>query len=58
MGISNKLMKDSKVDLLMNRWRFPTLSLHGIEGRQAGGPSKELYLVSHGTTYEYKSWFC
>ena len=28
----NKLQSDDKTDLLMARWRFPTLSLHGIEG--------------------------
>jgi nonspecific dipeptidase len=27
-----KLLKSDKTELLMNRWRFPTLSLHGIEG--------------------------
>ena len=27
-----RLMYDNKKDLLMHRWRFPTLSLHGIEG--------------------------
>ena len=27
-----KLMHDNKKDLLMARWRYPTLSLHGIEG--------------------------
>ena len=31
-GISNKLLKTSKEQLLMARWREPTLSLHGIEG--------------------------
>jgi nonspecific dipeptidase len=29
--LSNKLMHENKKDLLMARWRFPTLSLHGIE---------------------------
>jgi len=28
----NKLQSDDKTELLMARWRFPTLSLHGIEG--------------------------
>lgn len=32
VGISDKLLKDSKEELLMARWREPTLSLHGIEG--------------------------
>lgn len=31
-SISNKLLHDNKKDLLMARWRYPTLSLHGIEG--------------------------
>ena len=29
---ATKLIHDSKEKLLMNRWRFPSLSLHGIEG--------------------------
>ena len=32
VGVSGKLMKETKEELLMNRWRFPSLSLHGIEG--------------------------
>ncbi len=31
-SVSNKLLHDNKKDLLMARWRYPTLSLHGIEG--------------------------
>jgi len=31
-GISDKLLKDTKEEILMARWREPTLSLHGIEG--------------------------
>jgi cytosolic nonspecific dipeptidase len=31
-GISNKLLKETKEELLMARWREPVLSLHGIEG--------------------------
>ena len=32
-GISaNGLLKKTKEETLMNRWRFPCLSLHGIEG--------------------------
>jgi len=27
-----KLTEDNKADLLMRRWRFPTLSFHGIQG--------------------------
>merc|ERR1711953_1342794 len=29
---TNALLKKDKIELLMNRWRHPTLSLHGIEG--------------------------
>ena len=29
---TNALLKTDKAELLMNRWRNPTLSLHGIEG--------------------------
>lgn len=29
---TNELLKKDKIELLMNRWRHPTLSLHGIEG--------------------------
>jgi len=32
VGVSDKLLKDSKEEILMARWREPTLSLHGIEG--------------------------
>ncbi|KAK3749409.1 hypothetical protein QZH41_015869, partial [Actinostola sp. cb2023] len=28
----NKLLHDNKPDLLMHRWRYPSLSIHGIEG--------------------------
>jgi len=31
-SVSNKLLNDDKTSLLMGRWRFPSLSLHGIEG--------------------------
>jgi len=31
-SVSNKLLHNKKKDLLMARWRYPTLSLHGIEG--------------------------
>ena len=37
---SGKLMQDDKKSLLMARWRYPTLSLHGIEGAFAGGGAK------------------
>lgn len=31
-SVSNKLLNDDKTSLLMARWRYPSLSLHGIEG--------------------------
>lgn len=34
------LFHDNKKDLLMARWRYPTLSLHGIEGAFAGAGAK------------------
>jgi nonspecific dipeptidase len=39
-SISNKLLHGNKKDLLMARWRFPTLSLHGIEGAFSGSGAK------------------
>ena len=30
--VSNKLLHEDKISLLMARWRYPSLSLHGIEG--------------------------
>jgi acetylornithine deacetylase/succinyl-diaminopimelate desuccinylase-like protein len=33
---SGKLIQDDKKSLLMARWRFPTLSLHGIQGAFSG----------------------
>jgi nonspecific dipeptidase len=38
--VSGKMMHDNKKDLLMHRWRFPTLSLHGIEGAFSGTGAK------------------
>uniref|UniRef100_A0A1I7YS90 M20_dimer domain-containing protein n=1 Tax=Steinernema glaseri TaxID=37863 RepID=A0A1I7YS90_9BILA len=35
-----KLLKSTKHELLMNRWRFPSLSLHGIEGAFSGPGAK------------------
>ena len=35
-NISNKLCQDDKVSLLMARWRFPSLTLHGIQGAYSG----------------------
>ena len=37
---SGKLLHDDKKSLLMARWRYPTLSLHGIEGAFAGAGAK------------------
>mmetsp|Transcript_16606 Transcript_16606/g.34713 ORF Transcript_16606/g.34713 Transcript_16606/m.34713 type:complete len:371 (+) Transcript_16606:135-1247(+) len=39
-SVSNALLHDTKKDLLMARWRFPTLSLHGIEGAFPGAGAK------------------
>mmetsp|Transcript_16160 Transcript_16160/g.34929 ORF Transcript_16160/g.34929 Transcript_16160/m.34929 type:complete len:519 (+) Transcript_16160:99-1655(+) len=39
-SVSNKLLHENKKDLLMARWRYPTLSLHGIEGAFAGPGAK------------------
>lgn len=36
----NRLVHDNKKDLLMHRWRFPSLSLHGIQGAFDGAGSK------------------
>ena len=38
--VATKLIHDSKELLMMNRWRFPSLSLHGIEGAFADPGSK------------------
>ena len=39
-SVSNKLLQKDKQSLLMARWRFPTLSLHGIEGAFSGTGAK------------------
>jgi nonspecific dipeptidase len=39
-SVSNKLLHDDKKTLLMHRWRYPTLSMHGIEGAFHGGGAK------------------
>ncbi|KAM9431805.1 cytosolic non-specific dipeptidase [Clarias gariepinus] len=36
----DRLMYDNKVDLLAHLWRFPTVSIHGIEGAFAGFGTK------------------
>lgn len=38
--VSDKLLHSTKKSLLMARWRFPTLSLHGIEGAFSGAGAK------------------
>lgn len=38
--VTGKLLHSSKKTLLMHRWRYPTLSLHGIEGAFAGPGAK------------------
>ena len=34
--------KEDKVRLLMHRWRFPSLSYHGIEGAYSGSGGKNV----------------
>lgn len=38
--VSDQLLCDEKMTLLMNRWRNPTLSFHGIEGAFSGKGAK------------------
>jgi nonspecific dipeptidase len=38
--VTGKLLYSDKKALLMHRWRYPTLSLHGIEGAFAGPGAK------------------
>lgn len=37
---AKKLIHDRKQDVLMHRWRYPSLSLHGIEGAFSGSGAK------------------
>uniref|UniRef100_A0A8C1SJV1 Cytosolic non-specific dipeptidase n=1 Tax=Cyprinus carpio TaxID=7962 RepID=A0A8C1SJV1_CYPCA len=37
---AGKLLHDTKEQILMHRWRFPSLSLHGIEGAFSEGGAK------------------
>lgn len=39
-SVSDALLHKDKKSLLMARWRFPTLSLHGIEGAFSGSGGK------------------
>ena len=45
-SVSNKLLYDNEKDVLMGRWRYPSLSLHGIEGAFAGPGAKTVRLNS------------
>ena len=38
--VGDRLLHGNKKSLLMARWRYPTLSLHGIEGAFSGGGAK------------------
>lgn len=40
------MIQDNKKDLLMARWRYPTLSLHGIEGAFSG-PGAKTVIPAH-----------
>lgn len=40
VGVSGKLLHETKEELLQHRWRNPTLSLHGIEGAFSGSGEK------------------
>ena len=39
-GVTDTLLHPTKESILMHRWRYPTLSLHGIEGAFDGAGSK------------------
>lgn len=39
-SVSDKLLHDDKRSLLMYRWRYPSCSLHGIEGAFSGSGAK------------------
>ena len=39
-GISDKLLYKTKAEILMHRWRFPTCTIHGVEGAFDGVGSK------------------
>ena len=36
----DRLVSEDKVKILMNRWRFPSLSIHGVEGAFSGPGAK------------------
>jgi acetylornithine deacetylase/succinyl-diaminopimelate desuccinylase-like protein len=38
--MAQRLLHDTVKSSLMHRWRYPTVSLHGIEGAFAGGGAK------------------
>lgn len=55
VGISDKLLHEKKEQLLMARWREPTLSLHGIEGAFDEPGAKTVIprlLINRHTPYE------
>ena len=39
-GISDKLLYKTKEEILMHRWRYPTCTIHGIQGSFDGVGSK------------------
>lgn len=39
-SVSDKLLFETEKEILMHRWRYPTLSLHGIEGAFSGKGAK------------------
>lgn len=39
-GVSNTLLHEGKVATLTHRWRYPTLSIHGVQGAFHGPGSK------------------
>eukprot|EP00053_Salpingoeca_punica_P011993 m.107056 g.107056 ORF g.107056 m.107056 type:complete len:478 (-) comp15828_c0_seq4:1717-3150(-) len=39
-GAVGHLMRDSKHKVLMHRWRYPSISIHGIEGAYSGAGAK------------------
>ncbi|KAL3248160.1 hypothetical protein MRX96_056574 [Rhipicephalus microplus] len=51
LGVA-RLATTDKVELLMRRWRYPTLSIHGVEGahwfgRKRGSPNQVKVITSH-----------
>ena len=44
-GATGKLRFSTKEDILMHRWRFPSLSIHGVEGAWSGPGGKTVYVM-------------